>query len=279
MPGAGHFVHMPSHIYIRVGRYNDAVESKPKRRPSMPRTSRSINPGCVSDDVLPTQRPLLLGGGHLEGRGAESLRAARRLSAKLPVEMVRQMPMVEAFIPTYLFALVRFGKWQEILKQPAPPEDLPYTTGMWHYVRGLAFAAKKQWKKATAEYDKLTEIAKATPLEARVMMNSSAALLNLAANVLAGELAAKRGKTAEAVTHLETAVRQQDELRYEEPPPWYYPVRQSLGAVLLKAGRVVEAEAVYREDLKRNPENGWLLYGLTQSLRAQKKQEETTAVE
>lgn len=279
-PGAGHLVHMPSHIYIRIGRYHDAAEVNAK--------AATIDAAYIEKyDIqgpyrlmyYPHNIHFFWAAATLEGRSAEALQAARDFSAKLPVEMVRQMPRVEAFVPTYLFALVRFGKWQEILKQPAPPADLTYTTGMWQYARGLAFAAKKHWKKAAAEYDKLMEIAKATPPEARVMMNSAAALLNLAANVLAGELAARQGKTDEAVQYLETAVRQQDALRYEEPPPWYYPVRQSLGAVLLKAGRAAEAEAVYREDLKRNPENGWSLHGLTQSLRAQKKQDEADATE
>jgi tetratricopeptide (TPR) repeat protein len=189
------------------------------------------------------------------------------------------MPMVEGFFPTYLFALVRFGKWQEILKQPAPPADLKYSTGMWHYARGWAFAATKQLQKAAAEHAKLAAIAAAMPPEAQILKNSSADLLNLASNVLAGEIAAKQGKIDEAVQLLETAVRQQDALQYQEPPPWYYPVRQSLGAVLLKAGRAEEAEAVYREDLKRNPENGWSLYGLTQSLQAQKKKEEAAEAE
>nr|ART37392.1 E109 [uncultured bacterium]ART38451.1 G405 [uncultured bacterium] len=279
-PGAGHLVHMPSHIYIRVGRYHDAAESNAKAAAIDAAYIEKYNiQGAYRMMYYPHNVHFFWAAATLEGRSAEALQAARDFSAKLPVEMVRQMPMVEAFVPTYLFALVRFGKWQEILKQPAPPADLTYSTGMWHYARGLAFAAKKQGKKAAAEYDKLMTIAKATPPEARVMMNSSAALLNLAASVLAGELAAKQGKTTEAVQSLETAVRQQDDLRYEEPPPWYYPVRQSLGAVLLKANRAAEAEAVYREDLKRNPENGWSLYGLTQSLRAQKKQEEAAAVD
>lgn len=110
------------------------------------------------------------------------------------------------------------------------------------------------------------------------MMNSAAALLQVAANVLGGEIAAKRKRTDDAVRLLEQAVHQQDALRYEEPPAWYYPVRQSLGAVLLNARRVTEAEAVYREDLRHNPENGWSLYGLKQSLQAQQKTEEATAV-
>jgi tetratricopeptide (TPR) repeat protein len=278
-PGAGHLVHMPSHIYIRVGRYHDAAEVNAKAAAVDAAYIEKYDiQGPYRMMYYPHNIHFFWAAATFEGRSKEALQAARDFSAKLPVEMVRQMPMVEGFVPTYLFALVRFGKWQEILKQPAPPADLKYSTGMWHYARGWAFAATKQLKKAAAEHAQLAAIAAATPPEAQILQNSSVDLLNLASSVLAGEIAAKQGKIDEAVQLLETAVRQQDALQYEEPPP-YYPVRQSLGAVLLKAGRAKEAEAVYREDLKRNPENGWSLYGLTQSLRAQKKNEGATETE
>lgn len=279
-PGAGHLVHMPSHIYIRIGRYNDAADVNAKAAAVDAAYIEKYNiQGPYRMMYYPHNIHFFWAAATLEGRSRESLQAARDFSSKLPADMVRQMPMVEGFVPTYLFALVRFGKWQEILKQPAPPADLKYSTGMWHYARGWAFAAMKKYDRADAEHAKLAAIAVATPAEIRIMMNSGAALLNLAANVLAGEISARRGQYDNAVQLLETAVGQQDALQYEEPPAWYYPVRQSLGAVLLKAGRVEEAEAVYREDLKRNPENGWSLYGLTQSLRLQKKQQDATATE
>ena len=280
VPGAGHLVHMPSHIYIRTGRYHDAAEVNA--------TAAAIDAAYIEKyDIQGPYRMMYYphnihffwASATLEGRSKEALQAARDFSAKLPAEMVRQMPMVEGFFPTYLFALVRFGKWQDILKQPAPPADLKYSTGMWHYARGWAFAATKQGDKAAAEQAKLADIAAVTPPDLRIMMNSGAALLMLASKVLAGEIAAKRGHYDEAVPLLETAVSMQDGLGYEEPPAWYYPVRQSLGAVLLKAGRAEDAEAVYREDLRRNPENGWSLYGLTQSLRKQKKKEASAEME
>jgi tetratricopeptide (TPR) repeat protein len=279
-PGAGHLVHMPSHIYIRIGRYHDAAEVNAKAAAVDAAYIEKYDiQGPYRMMYYPHNIHFFWASATLEGRSAAALQAARDFAAKLPAEMVRQMPMVEGLYPTYLFALVRFGKWKEILKQPAPPDDLKYSTGMWHYARGWAFAATKQFKKAEAEHARLAEIAAATPPEARIMMNSGAALLNLASNVLAGEIAARRGHYDEAVQLLETAVSMQDGLGYEEPPAWYYPVRQSLGAVLLKAGRSEAAEAVYREDLRRNPENGWSLYGLTQSLRAQKKKEDAAETE
>jgi tetratricopeptide (TPR) repeat protein len=207
----------------------------------------------------------------MEGRSTEALVAARRLVTQAPAEMVRQMPIMEFVSPTLLFTLARFGKWDEILKEPAPPEDLQYTTGVWHYVRGLAFAAKGQFNEAEKEQSSVVAAAAALPPGKTLGDNMPAeALLRIAASTLAGEIAARRGQTDEAVRQLEEAVRLQDKLPYTEPPPWYYPVRQSLGAVLLAAGRAADAEKVYYEDLQRNPENGWSLYGLVESFRAQK---------
>ena len=223
-PAAGHLVHMPSHIYIRIGRYHDAAEVNAKAAAVDAAYIEKYDiQGVYRMMYYPHNIHFFWASATLEGRSKEALQAAKDFAAKLPVEMVRQMPMVEGFVPTYLFALVRFGKWQEVLKQPAPPADLKYSTGMWHYARGLAFAATKRLNKATAEHQKLTEIAAATPPETQVMLNSAAALLQVAANVLGGEIAAKRKNMEEAVQLLEQAVQQQDALRYEEPPAWYYP--------------------------------------------------------
>ncbi len=279
-PGAGHLVHMPSHIYIRIGRYNDAAEVNAKAAAVDAAYIEKYNiQGPYRMMYYPHNIHFFWAAATMEGRSKEALQAARDFSSKLPAEMVRQMPMVEGLYPTYLFALVRFGKWQQILKQAAPPADLKFSMGMWHYARGVAFTATKKLDKATTEHGKVAEIAAAIPSDVQVMMNSSAGLLNLAATVLAGEIAAKRGQYDEAVRLLETAVGIEDALVYQEPPAWYYPVRQSLGAVLLQAGRAADAEAIYREDLRRNPKNGWSLYGLTQSLRKQKKKDEAKETE
>lgn len=180
-----------------------------------------------------------------------------------------------------VYALARFGKWEAILREPTPEADLRYPTGVWHYARGLAFAATRRPKEAAQELDKLKAIAQG-PLLAEVKiwdLNSTQSVLQIAVEVLAGELAAKQGNYETAIGHLETAVTLEDGLKYSEPSDWYYPVRQSLGAVLLEAGHAAKAERVYREDLQRNPENGWSLFGLAQSLRAQAKTEEVLEVE
>jgi tetratricopeptide (TPR) repeat protein len=179
-----------------------------------------------------------------------------------------------------MLALVRFGRWDEVLGLPAPSEKLPYTRGVWHYARGLAQSAKGQGEVARSELAALTRIRDGVPAERTLAgFFKTRDMLTLAAEVLAGELASRRGETDLAIRHLAEAVRIQDGHWFTEPPPWYFPVRQSLGAVLLQAGRAAEAEAAYREDLRRNPENGWSLYGLAQSLRAQGKGDEAAAVD
>jgi tetratricopeptide (TPR) repeat protein len=213
------------------------------------------------------------------GREAAAMAAAKRLEPMVPLEMVRQMPVIEFATPTTIYTLIRFGRWPELLKQPAPAAELRFTTGMWHFGRGLAFAATGKLSEAQAENDSVAAIAKATPADAMVSFNSSAALLRLADRSLAGEIAAKQGKTNDAVNHFKEAIKEEDALHYDEPPPWFMPVRQQLGAVLLAAGRAPEAEAVYREDLKQYPENGWSLYGLAKALRARKADAEAAQVE
>jgi tetratricopeptide (TPR) repeat protein len=196
----------------------------------------------------------------MEGWSAESLGVARELGGMVPVEIARQGLQMELFTLTPLFTLARFGKWGEILKEPRPPADLQVSTGIWRYARGLALAATGRLEEAGKEAGGVAAVAARTSIP----------LLHIASNALAGELAARRGQTDEAVRRLREAVRIQDAIGYRDPPAWYYPVRQSLGAVLLASGRASDAEAVYREDLKQNPENGWSLYGLAQCLRARK---------
>jgi tetratricopeptide (TPR) repeat protein len=183
------------------------------------------------------------------------------------------MPPLEFAAPT-VYVGAASGR---VLKQPTPPEDLgtPPACGIMY---GLTFG--KAAREATKEQETVAAIATATPSDKIVGDNSPArVLLEIAAHSLAGEVASKKGQIDQAIPALEEAVRLQDGLPYTEPPPWYYPVRHSLGAILLTAGRAAEAETVYREDLRRNPENGWALYGLTQSLQTQKKTEEAAATE
>ena len=208
----------------------------------------------------------------MQGRSAETISAAREFAANAPPEMIKAMPDMETAPAAPIVALVRFGRWDEVLGQATPPREWLYTTGVWRYARGVAFSAKGQAPEATRELRELETILQAVPPERTVAFFFRAKnMLQLAANVLAGEIAAKSGDVVTAEQLLRAAVAEQDTHWFTEPPPWYFPVRQSLGAVLLQAGRARDAEQVYREDLRRNPGNGWSLFGLAQSLRAQGK--------
>ena len=281
MPGAGHVVHVPSHIYIRTGRYAEAAAANRQAIAVDERYIAAVQPtGFYPMMYYPHNIHFLWFATTMQGRSAEAIRSGREVSAKVTPAMAREMPMLEYFTPTSYFALARFGRWQEILAAPAPPADLVYTTAMWHYARGLADAATGHFAEATRERAALVELAQQIPSDRIVGDNQPAwQLLRLASLLLAGEIAARQGQCEEALPKLEEAVSVQDGLPYMEPPPWYYPARDSLGAALLSCGRADTAELVYREDLRRNPNNGWALYGLAQALRAQKDADATATDE
>jgi tetratricopeptide (TPR) repeat protein len=194
-------------------------------------------------------------------------------------EMLREMATMEYFAPTLLFAYVRFGQWDAILATPQPPEDFPYWLGMWHHAHGLALAAKDRLPDAKRSLGEIRRLAALVPQDRIVADNQPARThVELAEKVLAGEIMSRLGETDEAVRTLEEAVAVEDHLPYTEPPAWYQPVRHRLGALLLRAGRLAAAENVYREDLRRNPENGWSLFGLGETLRKAGKRDEAASV-
>jgi tetratricopeptide (TPR) repeat protein len=281
MPGAGHVVHMPSHIYWRVGRYADAVSANTAAVRADLAYFKTAQPSPIYRGLYhPHNIDFIWQSASMQGRNAETLRAARDFADTAPAEMIKQMPDMETAPVAPIVALVRFGRWDEALKYPAPPREWPYTGGVWHYARGLAFNAKGQPSQAREELGELEAAVNAMPPERTVAFFFRARnVLQLAANVLAGEMAAKAGDAASAERLLRAAVAEQDTHWFTEPPPWYFPVRQALGAVLLQSGRAGDAEQVYREDLRRNPGNGWSLFGLAQSLRVQGKAAEAARVD
>jgi tetratricopeptide (TPR) repeat protein len=215
----------------------------------------------------------------MEGRSQEAMKTARDLQQLIPWDVAAKEPSLEEFAPTILFTSVRFGKWEEVLTVPKPPAAMTYTTVIWHYARGMAFAATKRYDEAQQEQKALAGLAASIP-EDRIMGGSRVAdLAKIAQLVLAGEIAARQGQYEQSIDELKAAAQIEDRLRYYEPPLWHIPVRHSLGAVLLKAGRPAEAEQVYRTDLMQHPHNGWALFGLKQSLEAQQKTAEVTTAE
>jgi tetratricopeptide (TPR) repeat protein len=205
----------------------------------------------------------------MEGRSAEALESARKITDKVPLEMISTMGL-EIIPPLPALTLARFGRWEELLKEPLPSPALRCASGLMYYARGLALAATGKAAEARAALDSVRAIAAATPAEQMVSINHAGPLLRIAAHALAGEAAMREKRYDEAIPELRLAVATEDSLHYDEPPTWPYPTRQTLGMALLEAGKAKEAEAVYLEDLKRHPENGWSLFGLSKSLRAQK---------
>jgi len=271
MPGAGHMVHMPSHIYQRVGRYADAEAANEEAiKADEDYIAQCRAQGLYPMAYYPHNIHFLWFAASAEGRSQAAIESARKVAAKVSDETLDQLPLLAGFRVVPWYALTRFGKWNEMLAEPAPADRFLYLNGTWHYARGLAFLGKGQPDEAEKELAALRRIAADPALNYTLFSpNMAAAILSAAPEVLAGELAARRQDYDAAVAHIERAVRLEDGLVYTEPSEWHYPPRQALGAVLLAAGRANEAETVYWEDLRRNPENGWSLFGLAQALRAQ----------
>jgi tetratricopeptide (TPR) repeat protein len=274
VPGAGHLVHMPGHIYIRVGRYQDAVVANEKAIVVDDRYIAQCHAqGIYPVAYLPHNHHFLSAAAAFIGQRDKAIKAARHIQAHQDPKLMREpdLAALQHYWAMPFFALVRFGAWNEILAEPQPAADLLYPTGVWRYARGMAQLRKGRLTDADGELRALTVLAEDPEVEALKIwgINSAAQVLRVAEGVLAGELAAARGKQDDAIRHLEAAVATEDRLQYQEPSDWYTPSRQNLGAVLLSAGRAADAERVYRADLAIYPENGWSLLGLAQSLEAQ----------
>jgi tetratricopeptide (TPR) repeat protein len=270
VPGAGHLVHMPSHIYARTGQYQEALEQN--------RRAVAVDEKYIAAQKPEGVYPLMYYNHNIQfiwfsammtGRSAEAISAARKMVGNIPPEMIAQMSMLELAPPYPIVTLVRFGRWDEALKEPGPPASQRYARGVWHYARGMALAGKGDFAGAGAALDSLRAAAAQVPPDMVISINPAPLLMRVATNALAGDIAARQKKTDEAVRQLTLAVAEEDSLHYDEPPTWYWPVRHALGAALLTAGRARDAEAVYREDLRRHPDNGWSLLGLTKALRAE----------
>jgi hypothetical protein len=276
MPGAGHIVHMPGHIYIRVGRYMDAVKTNEHAVHADETYIRDQRPGvsAYTAGYYPHNFDFLAFAAAMAGRADQAIGAADKQASAVPSDMLGApgMAFLQHHITRRLQLRVRFGRWDEILGASAPSEELPPATGMWHYARGRALAATGRIREAEAELASVHAAATDPRLaDVRLEFNESRTILGIAEHVLAGSIADARGDHAEAVGHLREAAAIEDGLTYGEPPEWTVPVRHDLGAALLAAGRAPDAEQVYREDLKHFPGNGWSLLGLSQSLRAQGK--------
>ena len=280
VPGAGHMVHMPAHIYSRAGRWDDAVAAN-EHAIEVDRVYRQRSPEQGFYHVyMAHNHHFLCWAAMMQGRSRLAISAARDMIAGIPPEFVKAAAdLADGYMTIALEAMMRFGKWDDILHEPPPPDYLPITTTQWHFTRGVAFAATGRVDSALVEQAAFEAAAGRIGPDAVVGNNSARQVLDISRHVLQGEIRFRQGKYDGSIAELTRAVSLEDSLRYDEAPDWLQPVRHTLGGVLAVAGRYPESEAVYRADLERHPENGWSLYGLGRALRAQKRDEEAAAVE
>jgi len=280
MPGAGHLVHMPAHIYMKLGKYHEAVERNQEAAHVDQLYLAGRNQGGEYADGYYTHNLHFLWASlMMEGRNDEAMKAARDLTATIALEEVRKDRGKELYLSAPIFSMIRFGRWEELLREPAPPKGLRLLDGMWRLGRGLALVATGRLPGAEGEHVVLAGLTKQIRRDRTPEEKTERALLKIAERVLAGELAARRQHYDDAIRLLEEAVKMEEALPYSEPPLWPLSVRHHLGAVLLSADRPSEAEAVYHADLLHHPDNGWALTGLIQSLRIQQKDDQAAEAE
>ncbi len=276
---SSHMVHMPSHIYARVGLWREAatanqaaIKADQRYRAAFPR------PGFYAI-YMAHNTHFLAYVSMMQGRSADSIALADQVVSGIPEDFLKDYAAIaDGYMIFRAEVLMRFGRWGDIFKEPEPAKEFLLARALWHFTRGVALTALGRMDEARAERAALKNATAAVPADRTMGNNSAADLLAVAASVLDGEMLAKADKCDEAVAKLREAVRLEEKLIYDEPPDWIQPVRHTLGAVLMSAGRFAEAEAVYREDLKVYPENGWSLMGLRDALMAEGKTAEAADV-
>jgi tetratricopeptide (TPR) repeat protein len=286
VPGAGHLVHMPAHIYLRTGRYNDASVANQDAVKADDEYFKS-NPvaGNMTYQIgyYPHNIHFFVTSASLEGRQADALKAAEEVRAKMHGDMLLDPAMggmVQHMNLSPLYTKVRFALWDDVLAEPAPPPNVPFMAAMRHAARGLAHAAKGALDDAEAERKAVAGFRDHAELKTLYVssVNVASAIVAIAHEVLAGEIEARRRRTAAALAHFNRAAALEDDLIYMEPPDWPIPVRQLQGAALLELGRLEEAEAAFRADMRKFPDNGWSLSGLQAALEKQGRASDAAAV-
>lgn len=273
IPDAGHLVHMPSHIYWRIGRYHDAAEANA----SAAAVDETYIASCKVQSFYtaayyPHNLHFLWAAYSMEGRSEAAIGIADKVADSVSFEMIQQFPVVEFVKTIPVLTLINFGKWQEVLQQPQPSGSLQFSQGIWRYARALAHLKLGDPGAAQAEYRQLSEIRTNADLSSLDVQDYPAtSLLQIADELVQAEMLLAQKNYAKAITAYRTAVLLQEQLPYMEPPFWFYPIQLSLGKALIEAGDYIQAEAVYRDNLKNYPKNGWALLGLKQSLQKQGK--------
>ncbi|MFV1884671.1 MAG: hypothetical protein ACMZ7B_09300 [Balneola sp.] len=282
VPGSGHLVHMPSHIYIRTGYYQEGVEANERAiLVDNNYVTQCRQQGLYPLAYIPHNRHFLWAMATLQGNSTKAIMAAEHMANHIDEDNMRipGLGTLQHYWATPIYAYVRFGKWEKIIASPKPAEDLVYPVGIWHYARGVAFTAQGKLKDARNELKALNKVLKDERLEGVTVweINTAIDVLTIASLTLEGEIEGKAKNYSKSISILEAAAALEDKLNYNEPSDWHYPVRHTLGAVLLQARKFAEAEKVYQEDLETFPENGWSLYGLYQSYVKQSKMKQAEA--
>lgn len=281
MPGAGHIVHMPGHIYIRVGRYADAVRANEHAVHADESYIADQAPmGLYPAAYYPHNYHFMWFAASMAGMSDKAMEAARIVAPKVPIEVAQQVYWIQSVTVLPQLAAITFGRWQEALDAPAPPQELVVSQAMHTFARGVAFAATGHGEEAQAALADLRAIDATVRTDGPETVPSTspaATLTGIAVHMLAGEIDLRDGNADGAVAHFRAAADIEDAMLYEEPPLWFFPVRPALGRALIEAGRPDEAETAYRQDLARFRDNGWSLFGLAQALEAQGRSEEAAA--
>ncbi len=278
-PGLGHILHMPSHIDVRRGRWQEAVVAN----------ESAIAADAAYLDLSPDQgfyRTYVVHNYHtlvyaamMQGNKAKAARTAQDMLRALPEQYVEQhVGIIDGYTALPYEVHMRFGEWSAMLAEPPPEERFHIATALWRFARAVSLSARGDVVRAREEEKQFADVASAMPTTAMFRRTAAGDLLGVARNMLEGEILYREGKRQEAVDALRKAVKREDKLHYGEPPLWILPVRHALGAVLVDSERYVEAESVYRDDLRRYPENGWALHGLAKSLEGQGKAVEAEVV-
>ncbi len=284
VPLSGHLLHMPSHIYTRTGDWDRAIEQNALAMEADVKYRAKSPDQIVQHMYMVHNNHIRAYGAMMVGRETEALETSRRMWSQIPADRLEAVaPEVDAWMCSVYDVYKRFGRWDEMLAEPAPPEYMPFTFATWHAHRAISYAAKKEFDAAEREfkaYRRVRDNIRPEHLSNFYSVKAAQGRLNVIEHFVPGEIALQKGRLRKAIRHLERAKVAEDKLGYSgEPPDYLQPIRHTLGAVYLKAGNLERAEEAYREDLAEFPDNGWSLYGLSRVLHAQNRTEDAKRLE
>lgn len=283
VPGAGHLVHMPSHIFINTGDYHEgSLSNEEAVKVDSTYIAQCKVQGVYPQLYYPHNWHFLSATAALEGRGVRSIEAAFKTAQIIDRHYLHEpgFHTTQHFITIPYNVLVKFSQWEKIMALPRPGNDLKYPRAIWHYAQGMAFANTQKFDKANEALDSLKSLAESSEVKSQMIweINTTADIANIAIHVLEGEIQRLKGNSEAAIEQFKQAVTIEDQLNYNEPPDWFFSVRHFLGDLYLQIGKYEDAEKVYREDLTYWVKNGFALNGLYHSLSLQKKDTEAEEV-